>query len=130
MEISVPEHTKHGVIRGRDALFLDKILSLSESELVLTGEINTYGGSDENYEIEFSGILHMAMTELDFFEGYEGGSSFCVIENSEKIKNFEKDDSAGKLTKCHRHFVFQTYDTVFEVVAKSYKLSFSPRSPA
>jgi len=124
MEAFVPEQTKHGIIKGRDALFLDKIKIINENQLVLSGDINTYGGTDEKYVIKFNYILYMNMIELDFAEGR--GANFGSIINSKLLKKFSILDSARKLTDAHKHYYFCTYDIVFEVVASGYELKFSP----
>ena len=123
MEVAVPVATKHGIIKGRDALFLDRVLVPTEGQLILCGEINTYGGEDEKYQIEFRDVVYLSMVELDFYNG-AGTSSFGIIENSKILHEMRRTDHSGKLNDGHSHFYFYTYDTVFEVIASGYKLEF------
>ena len=64
------------------------------------------------------------MIEVDYdILDYE--SSFDQIENSEQIAKMIRADEEmhiRKIDKSYRHFVFQTYNTVFEVIGKDYKL--------
>ncbi len=126
METAIPEQTKHGKIFGRDAIFLDEIVFPNENQLILCGVLNTYGGQDEQYKIKFKDTVHISMTTLDLAEAYEGGGSFCRVENSTLIKQLNQRE--GFPLEEFIHFHFQTYDTVFAIVAEGYELNFYPLS--
>lgn len=127
MEVIVPELTKHGVIKGRSALFLDRITFPHENQLILAGEINASEG-DEEYEIKFDDIIYLSMIELDFYTRTDP-SSFGTIVNSTLLSKFRELDHSAKVDDAHKHFFFCTYDTVFEIIASSYQLTFRPLKP-
>jgi hypothetical protein len=127
MEKHSPITTKLGTISGRDAFYLDKVNLISERKVELIGDINGNLCSDSPtsefipYKIQFDEIQYFMMVELDFWN-YENESSFDEIKNSERIIDFLKKDSARKITPKHKHFVFATYDTVFEIIAADFNL--------
>lgn len=130
MEIRhLPIETSVGIIRGRDAIYLDQVFfDKTRQSIELCGEINGRLCSKNDadlewikYSLTFSGILFFTMTELDFAEPI-APSSFIEIKDSSVIQQMRKADSAKKLTSSHKHFQLQTYDDVFEIVCRSFEL--------
>lgn len=62
------------------------------------------------------------MTDLDCDET-EYKSAFDVVENSKEILKMKNKDHSGKINDNHKHYIFRTYDTVFEIVGKQYELT-------
>jgi hypothetical protein len=137
-----PIETEVGFITGRDAIFLDTLKMVTESEFCIAGGLmGTHCSKiDEDIEIKFSitfkGVLLFKMLELDF-DDYPYASCFDLIENSSKLAAMRKRcnvigigkmdsgmNSQGKYCHdiYHQHFIFRTYDTVFEIIAQSYDL--------
>jgi hypothetical protein len=129
----IPITTEIGTLFGRDAIFLDSV-SLSDNcnTLELSGEFNCSLASKpppspakwQAYKIQFCGVLAFRVTELDTWESTQGGrwpkTSFDEVTESEWLAQLRSPMSAVKPE--HRHFIFQTYDYVFEVICTSYKL--------
>lgn len=118
----VPVITDVGKIWGRDAIFLDKVNIINESTFELGGELNVKDSDGRKYSLTFKGVHLFKMTELDFSE-IEYNSSFDLIENSEQISKMVRADKAnhiGKIDLSYKHYVFTTYDTVFEVICKEF----------
>ena len=108
--------TELGIIRGRDALYLDNaIFKDGMNTLVLEGQANgnlcskPQRGSYLAYRLTFKGVLAVKMIELDSWD-CDAVSSFDEVHDSEWIR-----DLRGKVTDQHRHFCVQTYDEVFDV---------------
>ena len=49
-------------------------------------------------------------------------SSFDFVDNSCLIQELTNRWTTSKIKKDHKHYVLQTYDYVFDIVAKDYKL--------
>lgn len=124
--------TEIGIIRGRDAIFLDSIdLNYSSKRISFRGAFNPHlcsktVGSDEfiGFDLSFSGLLALRMIELDF-DVTNGKSSFDEITNSDWLKQIKCRDHSAKLSAAHRHFVLATYDDVFEIIADHYEIRLS-----
>jgi hypothetical protein len=119
-----PIITEVGKIWGRDAIFLDQFTMLSETKFQLKGAFNTSLCSNFEthgyleYTIVFSEVVFLSMIEHELDDSkYE--SAFDLVENSKKINNLSKMDEINNELK---HFIFRTYDTVFEIIAMGYKL--------
>ncbi len=126
----VPILTEVGKIWGRDAIFLDRVTIINESTFQLTGEFisdlcsNLRDTHDRKYQITFKGVHLFKMIELDFDE-IEYQSSFDLIENSKQLLRMINEDKArhiGKIDATYKHYVFRTYDTVFEIIGKDFEL--------
>lgn len=120
MDIIKGIETEYGIIEGRDGIYLDSISYPDESTLILRGDFNT-PKDFKKYEIKFSGIVYLHSIELDFGER-KSMASFGVIDNSVLIQKLQKTNHSNKLKPHHKHFYFQTYDTIFELVAEDYDL--------
>lgn len=121
MEKIVGIETGHGIIQGRNGIYLDSLKHQSEDELTLKGQFDTENGFI-NYDITFFGILYLSQIELDF-DQRDFLESFGSIENSLLIKKFQLLDHSAKLNAKHQHYYFRTYDSVFEIVASNYQLN-------
>ncbi len=130
-EKPIPIITQVGKIWGRDAIFLEKINFINEMEIELLGFFNgtlcsnLTDGQNPYYKISFKGIHLFKMIELDYDESnYQ--SSFDLIENSQtlnKLIELDKRDSIGKINNTYKHYIFTTYDSVFEFICKNFELS-------
>lgn len=129
-EIIKPIITEVGLIFGRDAIFLDKVNIINEETFELLGEFsgslckNLKDDNDVKYKIIFKNVHLFKMTELDFNE-IEYKSSFDEIVNSKqllKMNKIDKENSVNKIDKTYKHYVFSTYDTVFEIIGKDFIL--------
>jgi hypothetical protein len=130
MQELVPIITPVGVLNGRDAIYLNEItLPDCCNSLVAIGSINCRLASKppdgvrfQSYRIKFSGVLAHQITELDTWEASRNQvwppSSFDEVKKSEWIARCTT--SLSKVTKNHRHFIFQTYDHVIEVLCLDY----------
>ena len=129
-EVLKPIITEVGIIIGRDAIYLDKVNFINEQTFELVGGFT--GSLCENldddvetaYSIIFNNVHLFKMMELDFDE-YEYVSSFDLIENSKQLYKMITEDlerNIKKIDNSYQHFIFRTYDTVFEIVGKDFKL--------
>src|SRR5687767_14339422 len=113
MEQLIGLNTELGIIKGRDAIYLDKITFNRETELILNGEFNSDKG-DKKFEMTFKGVVFLSTIELDFDKRGQM-ESLATVEHSERIKEFKKLDHSSKVNDRHRHYYVLTYDTVFEI---------------
>lgn len=129
-EKNIPVITKAGKIWGRDSIYLDQINFINESEVELIGSFNgnlcsnLIKGQFFNYKITFKGINLFKMIDLDYKES-DYQSSFDLIENSRTLKHLielDKKQNSGKIDNTHKHYIFTTYDTVFEIICKNFEL--------
>lgn len=130
-EIAIPIITEVGKIWGRDAIFLDKVNVVNESTFQLIGEFNgalcsnLKDNEDRKYKITFFHVHLFKMIELDY-DDTEYESAFDLLENSKellKMKNIDKTEHLGKIDDSYKHYIFRTYDTVFEIIGKQYELT-------
>lgn len=117
-----PIETPIGMLRGRDAIFLDTFDFELHGVLRLAGEINGNLASRPTnrflrYSLTFSEVLAFKVVELDSWD-YQCQSSFDEIVDSEWCRTL-----GGKITPDHKHYQIQTYDDVIEVVASRFSLS-------
>ncbi len=115
-----------GKIYGRDAIYLDRMEFETVEKITLIGKFNgelcTESSIDEDigYKITFNNVIDFSCIELDFYNEYgRYSASFEYYLHSKKIREFRKKDS-NKCTAKHKHYVFYTYDRVFEIIAKSF----------
>jgi len=126
--------TQCGTLRGRDAIFLDRV-RIDRDRIKLEGEFNGLLCSIRKkhrsiaYSCTFVGVLAVRIYELescppsvwrlrgDWMAG--DGSSFDEVKNSRWIRTLGKYN----LTPKHRHYWFQTYDYVYEIVCVTYELT-------
>ncbi len=131
MSKRISVQTSVGYIKGRDAIYLDKVIFINERTIQVEGEINmnlcldaleSEKGTSKKYKIVFNDVLSLKMVELDFYDSEDGKSSFDLIESSNQIDEMMKKDSAGKIDKTFKHLVFATYDSVFEIICSGFDL--------
>jgi hypothetical protein len=116
-----PIETEIGILNGRDAIYLDSFEYELHGLLRLSGEFNGRLASKPvdkfvKYVLTFNNVLAFKVIELDSWD-YESASSFDEIVDSEWCRTL-----GGKITPHHKHYLFQTYDDVIEVVADKFTL--------
>jgi len=127
----IPIITPVGKIWGRDAIFLDEVKIINEVTFEIIGEFvgklceNLKDDTYQKYHITFNSVHLFKMIELDYDE-IEYESSFDLVKNSEQILKMIKTDkemSIGKIDKSYNHYVFRTYDSVFEIIGTGFQLN-------
>ncbi|MCG7406565.1 hypothetical protein MH117_03980 [Paenibacillus sp. ACRRX] len=130
MEIT-PIKTQYGSLEGRDCIFLDDVnYKYNERKVELTGEISgslaSEGEEDTwiSYTMVFSNIQYFKMVGLDlsydhFDLDYSETTSFFEMTNSNLLEIVLKTMGVQS-----RHFIVETYDDVFEIVADQYEIKF------
>ena len=120
-----------GIISGRDAIYLDEFRQIFSSEYccIFTGEFSSSltGINSQKYFIPyvfyFSGVIYYQCCELDLYVNEINlDSSFDLVHNSCLIQNLKNGRISSKIDEDHKHYVLQTYDYVFDIIAKNYKL--------
>lgn len=133
MQLAVPIVTEAGLLKGRDAVFLDRIES-DGLELVLAGDINSGLSSAGTgvmipYRLTFIGVISSFTCELDSHETIPENqfpypapyaSSFDLIENSLYLARLPVRGDYDKTR--YRHYCLSTYDHIFHVIAEGYFL--------
>ncbi len=119
--IHTPIETPIGILTGRDAIYLDKF-EFDSFNLTLTGSFNGHLASNTTerwieYELTFFGVLALKLIELDSWD-FKCASSFDEVLNSEWQAKL-----GGKVSQRHKHYFFQAYDEVIEVICNSYALT-------
>ena len=126
-----PIETEVGVIRGRDAVYLDR-LEGDGTDLTVTGELNgaLVSKNPENlewipYQLVFHSVLSYFTCELDTYEAmteYRTGrpESFLLVEESPYLRDLPVR-SDYKREEYH-HYLLYTYDVVINVLAKKMSL--------
>lgn len=136
MQFKAIELNEFGIVSGRDAIYLDTFLHDSErgTECVLKGEINVplsqYGKKYDAdkpfiaFTLTFAGCLFFQGCELDSYV-YEKDmvSSFDLVEASDLLKGLKDGRRSSKVTDKHKHYVVQTYDYVYDIIATGFDLS-------
>lgn len=124
--------TSVGEIKGRDAIYLDKVIFVDERTIQIDGEVNmnlcsmsaeSEKGMFKKYKIVFNDVISLKMTELDFYDNEHGKSSLDLIESSEQVAEMVKKNHAGKITETYKHVALITYDTVFEIICSKFELN-------
>lgn len=117
--------TPIGILRGRDAIYLDSS-EYRRPNLSVTGTLNgplATAATAEwyKYVIEFSGVLWSCVTELetwyDIHRDEETSSSFF-----ETVGHGWKKQFGQALSDNYRKFTLFTYDDVYEVICKQYEI--------
>lgn len=120
-----------GVISGRDAIYLDEFKQIFDSKYncIFKGEFNsilteiTSGKDFIPYIFSFSGVIYYQCCELDLYINEKKlDSSFDLVCNSSLIQELKNGSISSKINEDHKHYVLQTYDYVFDIIAKDYKL--------
>ncbi len=121
--------TPLGELHGRDAVYLDHVyMNYAKKELVLKGEIN--GGLAPKavddfipYELIFTEVYYFNMIELDVALGmseqkYTQGSCFDELIDTPLLATI-----ASARGKDLKHFLLKTYDDIFEIACRDYKMT-------
>ncbi len=121
-QIFQPVETPIGILKGRDAIFLDKLeVDIQQGTLMLEGSFNGRLASkpvdDVSYALAFSGVLAFKVVELDSWD-YNAVSSFDEVLNSEWLTQL-----GGKVDQSYKHYLIQTYDDVIDVVCRKFTLA-------
>lgn len=120
-----------GVISGRDAIYLDEFKQIFDSKYncIFKGEFNsilteiTSGKDFIPYTFSFSDVIYFQCCELDLYINEKKlDSSFDLVCNSSLIQELKNGSISSKISEDHKHYVLQTYDYVFDIIAKDYKL--------
>lgn len=130
MEYQAIKTKEVGIINGRDAIFLDDFRQKFNSECicVFKGKFNSKL-IEINFEKEyipyifyFSHIIYYQCCELDtYINEAKMDSSFDLVHNSYLIEELKNGRKSSKIKENHRHYVLQTYDCVYDIIAKDYK---------
>lgn len=123
-----PVITELGVISGRDAIDLNKQEMIQKPfGLIFSGEINgklcsnNISGSDWiSYQLSFDYPLFFSCCELDLYRISDLVSSFDILENSKLVADIHQNDVCEKFKDNFKHYVFATYDYVYEIVARDF----------
>jgi hypothetical protein len=113
--------TEVGLLEGRDAIYLDKIVFDGDTKVTLIGELNLDQG-DKKFEMIFGGVIYFSAIELDFDDRGQM-ESLGTIDNSERLKIFRTRDHSRKTNSKHRHYYIRTYDTVFDIVGDRFEFT-------
>lgn len=120
-----------GVISGRDAIYLDEFKQIFDSKYncIFKGEFNsilteiTSGKDFIPYTFSFSDVIYYQCCELDLYINEKKlDSSFDLVCNSSLIQELKNGSISSKISEDHKHYVLQTYDYVFDIIAKDYKI--------
>ena len=130
--------TEVGIISGRDAVFLDKVEILSDKYgMIFTGELNGVlcSGNETGdryipYKISFDDCVYHSCHELDLYSGERDLiSSFDLVIKSDLLNGIFDKQGIGKFSndskEKYNHYVLATYDFVYEVVARDFKIEIS-----
>jgi hypothetical protein len=120
MEKLIGLKTEIGFLKGRDAIFLNRIVFDTEKKVRLIGEFSL-NETDRNFEMTFDGVIYFIAVELDFDDRAQM-ESFGTIKNSAKLELFRSRDHSQKTNNEHRHYYIRTYDTVFEIISGKFEL--------
>jgi hypothetical protein len=124
-----PIETDLGIIAGRDAFFLEDIqVNYPGNTITLVGVINgAHCSRNEEkhqwigYSLVFAEVLGFRMVELDF-SGIAGVSSFDRVIESNWLSEMRREDTARKVKQGHEHYLLMTYDDVFDVISRGFRL--------
>jgi hypothetical protein len=114
-------------LSGRNAIYLDETeVSLFPNEIKFRGEINSSRCSNITstekfikYELTFKSIVKYECCLLDYYNDEKLlKSSFDEVLNSEMVKM--------NSLEVHKHYIFATYDQIFEILATGYELILTP----
>ncbi len=123
MDSRVPVVTPRGRLYGRDCIYLDqKTEDSALKTLTLEGEFNgdlcEISGPDDwiQYKIQFYDVAAVRIEDLDLTE-WDWDSSFDEVFESTWVAELQ-----SQYQNHLRHFTFQTYDDLFQIVCGGYRL--------
>ena len=132
-EHATPVATSVGTLYGRDTLFLEAIdFDYGRRRLTLQCVVSSNGcsnapqGRDHACRITLDSVYCMKMTELDTWNGPRNSCLLLVRESAwiaklNAIAGQSRIDPTG-----FRHYIVQTYDHVFDVVAQGLEFEVLP----
>ena len=122
-----PINTILGVIKGRNAIFLDEAIYVG-NQIELRGEFNSNLCSNSKetdayigYSLTFVGVMGINMIELDLNNDF-GRSAFDRVVNSVWINEMRLRDHSAKVKPDLEHYFVATYDDVFNIACESFEL--------
>ena len=122
-----PINTVLGIIKGRDAIFLDDAL-YDGYRIELRGEFSSNLCSKSNepdsyigYSLTFVGVMGITVIELDLNNDF-GVSSFDRVINSAWISEMRSRDLTAKVKPNLEHYFVATYDDVFNIACESFEV--------
>lgn len=128
----IPINTQLGIISGRDAIYFnEQKFSESPYGMTFTGEIagalcsyNHLYKEWVPYTLSFYFPIYYVCYELDLYpNGRYLKSSFSLVKESALLTSILEKDITGKFKhQDFKHFVFATYDYVYEIIARDFKL--------
>ncbi len=115
--------TSWGVLRKRNSIYLDSVYhEVDNANLNFKGQISNTNlsqaiGEQEwiDYECIFNIVLAYKCIEIDSYFNIEVKSSFDEVEDSEWISELELSNDE------FHHYVFSTYDYIYEIIAKGFE---------
>jgi hypothetical protein len=124
-----PIDTVLGIIKGRDAIFLDDVIfDYGNNQIELRGEFNSNLCSNSKevdayigYSLTFAGLLGITMIELDLNNDF-GKSSFARVINSVWINEMRLRDHSAKVKPNLEHYFVASYDDVFNIACETFEL--------
>jgi hypothetical protein len=132
MEYKAIKTEEVGYINGRDAVFLDEFKQIfnDTQNCIFKGTFNTKKIESEmrendylQYILSFKNVVYYQCCELDtYINEVKLDSSFDMIDNSNLIKDLKNGRQSSKVKKEHKHYVFATYDYVYDIIATDYNL--------
>lgn len=125
-----PINTVLGIIKGRDAIFLDDVIfEYDKNRIELRGELvsNHCTNSKDvdsyiGYSLTFDGLIGFTMIELDLSDDVFRTSSFNRVVNSLWIDEMRLRDHSAKVKPNLEHFFVATYDDVFNIACETFEL--------
>lgn len=128
---AIPVTTSVGKIYGRDAIHLDSMSMQNNSNFQLQGAFckglceNLTGEGFQDYTIVFYNVSWMQMIELEYCDWRKSVSSFDELLHTAQLHTIldKQRHLHGKLNKAVKHYIFSTYDLVFEIICQRFELT-------
>lgn len=131
MEYKAIKTREVGIINGRDAVFLDEFKQTFDNihNCIFKGTVNSKlietkkGKDDISYILTFRNVIYYQCCEIDtYINEVKMNSSFDLVENSNLMKELKNGRKSSKIKEEHKHYVLQTYDYVYDIIAIGYEL--------
>lgn len=114
-----------GILQGRNALYLDEAKQTFSPPLIAFKGVlsaprcSNYQGAERFpiYEASFADCRYFTCVEIDRYKNEKYlTSSFDLVLNSDLLESL-------KLSGSHQHYIFATYDFIYEIVATNFTLT-------
>jgi len=135
-----PIHTAYGTIQGRDAIIVNDVQYAYDDDvgavLRISGRVSGSAVSHNPDRLPhlacvfvFENVLAFSVTEIDTY-GFGGGSvsSFDQVFHS-RWKADLLAPSRTRVTSKHTHYHLRTNDDIFNIIALSFTITFTPAEP-